>query len=118
MFKIERGPAGEKIAYVRLFAGMPAIRDTDRIRGEEHKVTAIKVFEEGRPFNDPRSVAGRIAKVWGLGGARIGDELGIPRRTLAHQFGPPTLETVVVPRELPRKAPCTPPSSSSPNRTR
>src|SRR5262249_36163031 len=43
VFKIERGPAGEKIAYVRLFSG--TLRTRDVVRDE--KVTALAVFENG-----------------------------------------------------------------------
>ncbi len=98
VFKIERGPAGEKIAYVRLFAGCLRTRERIPIGSEVRKVTAIKVFERGEVVQRPEVRAGRIAKLWGLGSVRIGDELGAPRRGFAHQFGPPTLETVVVPR--------------------
>ncbi len=103
VFKIERGPAGEKVAYVRVFSGCLRTRDRVRIRGEEHKVTAIRVFERGdAPMRDSVG-AGGIAKLWGLAGVRIGDELGAPRRTVTHQFDPPTLETVVVPRHASEK---------------
>src|SRR5919205_2057732 len=48
VFKIERGPAGEKIAYVRMFSGTLRIRDRTRFgKDEEGKVTAIGVFEHG-----------------------------------------------------------------------
>ena len=43
VFKIERGPAGEKVAYVRMFSG--ALRTRDRLPAG--KVTAISVFEDG-----------------------------------------------------------------------
>jgi ribosomal protection tetracycline resistance protein len=45
VFKIERTPAGERVAYVRLFAG--TLRPRQRVRvgaGEEAKPTSIKVF--------------------------------------------------------------------------
>ena len=32
VFKVERGPAGEKIAYVRMFAGTIRTRDRLRVR--------------------------------------------------------------------------------------
>src|SRR5262249_60463098 len=49
-FKIERGPAGEKLAYVRLFSGTLRVRDRVRFgHGHEDKVTAISVFEQGAP---------------------------------------------------------------------
>src|SRR4029453_2911431 len=42
VFKIERGPAGEKIAYVRMRSGTVRVRDRLRFgRGTEGKVTAV-----------------------------------------------------------------------------
>jgi ribosomal protection tetracycline resistance protein len=100
VFKIERGAGGEKVAYVRLRSG--TIRTRDRLhvgaRGAG-KVTAIEVFERGAAVRSESVSAGRIAKVWGLADARIGDAVGASPPPLAeHHFAPPTLETVVVPR--------------------
>jgi ribosomal protection tetracycline resistance protein len=103
VFKIERGPAGEKVAYVRLFSGELHTRDRLRIRDDEDKVTAIRVFERGDTVQRSSVCAGQIAKLWGLSGVRIGDELGAPRRIVARSFDPPTLETVVVPRRSSEK---------------
>ena len=48
VFKVERGPAGEKIAYVRMFSGSVRTRDRLHFRPEaEEKVTAISVFDRG-----------------------------------------------------------------------
>ena len=100
VFKVERGPAGEKIAYVRMFSGTLRVRDRVRFgRDGARKVTAISVFERGPAA--PRDVvaAGQIGKLWGLGDIQIGDTIGAPRTAPArHWFAPPTLETVVVPR--------------------
>ncbi len=100
VFKIERGPAGEKIAYVRMFSG--TIRTRDRLqfgRGSEGKVTAISVFDNGSAVRHESVAAGQIGKLWGLGDIQIGDTLGISRSTSEHHyFAPPTLESVVVPR--------------------
>jgi len=100
VFKVERGPAGERIAYVRMFSGVLRVRDRLRLgRDGEGKVTAISVFERGPAVRRGSVAAGRIAKLWGLGDVRIGDTLGVPRTTPArHTFAPPTLETVVFPR--------------------
>ncbi|MFI9255099.1 GTP-binding protein [Streptomyces sp. NPDC053069] len=69
-----------------------------RARGRaEGRVTGISVFERGVDVRRDRAGAGRIVKVWGLGGIRIGDALGLPRPAYVHHFAPPTLETVVVP---------------------
>ncbi|POX59206.1 GTP-binding protein [Streptomyces sp. Ru62] len=132
VFKAERGPAGEKVAYARLFSGTLRVRDrvpfgdgrgdrngsgdrdgredsgTDRrarvTEGRvtegpvtEGRVTALAVFDHGTDTRADRAGAGRIVKVWGLDGIRIGDALGTPGRSYEHHFAPPTLETVVVP---------------------
>ncbi|WP_370945433.1 GTP-binding protein [Amycolatopsis sp. cg5] len=95
VFKVERGPAGEKIAYVRMFSGTLRIRD--RLPAEQ-KVTAIHVFENGSAVRSGQVSAGQIGKLWGLTEIRIGDAIGEPRAGAGrHHFAPPTLETVVVP---------------------
>jgi ribosomal protection tetracycline resistance protein len=100
VFKVERGPAGEKIAYVRMFSG--TVRTRDRLRfGQdgERKVTAVSVFEGGATVRRASVSAGEIAKLWGLAEIQIGDAIGIPRTApRQHHFAPPTLATVVLPR--------------------
>lgn len=110
VFKVERGAAGEKIAYVRMFSG--TVRTRDRVdivatdadpkghRAREGKVTAVSVFDQGKDVRRPEVGAGRIGKLWGLGDVRIGEVIGVPRTGVApgaHHFAPPTLETVVAP---------------------
>ena len=111
VFKVERGPAGEKIAYARMFSG--TLRTRDRITfgdtrdtrdtsetgdtGQEGKVTAITVFDHGTDIACDSLPAGRIGKLRGLGNIRIGDSIGLQRKAVEHFFAPPTLETVVVP---------------------
>jgi ribosomal protection tetracycline resistance protein len=99
VFKVERGPAGEKIAYVRMFSG--TVRTRDRLqfrRDNEGKVTAISVFDRGSAVRRASVAAGQIGKLWGLGDIQIGDAIGGSQTTSEHYFAPPTLETVVVPR--------------------
>jgi ribosomal protection tetracycline resistance protein len=100
VFKIERGPSGEKIAYVRVFSG--TVRTRDRVRfgsGLEDKVTKIAVFERGSAVQRPSVSAGAVAKVWGLQDIQIGDRVGeLGTDATHHQFPPPTLESVVVSR--------------------
>ena len=94
VFKIERGTAGEKIAYVRMFSGTVHARE----RLNDEKVTAISVFHAGDAEQRASVSAGEIAKLWGLGSIQIGDRIGEappPRR----EFAPPTLESVVVPTD-------------------
>ncbi|MGW7237907.1 GTP-binding protein [Streptomyces sp. NPDC054804] len=139
VFKVERGPAGEKIAYARIFTGVLRVRDripfgsggrgaaedpesregrsggarevngsagareVNRAAGEaragrpEGRITALSVAERGAELRQDSAGAGRIVKLWGLGGIRVGDALGVPGRGYEHHFAPPTLETVVVP---------------------
>jgi ribosomal protection tetracycline resistance protein len=126
VFKIERGPGGEKIAYVRMFSG--TLRTRDRVQlgpGRSAKLTAIAVFEHGRATARASVSAGQIGTLRGLDEARIGDQiLGVrgssgpppqaarpagsspPERAQSPQqpgpsqpqFAPPTLESVVVAR--------------------
>ena len=105
VFKIERGPAGEKIAYARMFSG--TVRTRDRLkfhRNNEGKVTGISVFERGSAVQRGSVAAGQIGRFWGLGDVQIGDTFGIsPNASEAHHFAPPTLESVVVPRHAANK---------------
>ncbi|MGA5895515.1 GTP-binding protein [Streptomyces venetus] len=99
VFKVERGPAGEKVAYARMFSG--TLHTRDRVPfgadGADGRVTAISVFGHGTDTSGEAVRAGQIARLWGLGDIRIGDALGEPRTAYEHVFAPPTLETVVVP---------------------
>ncbi|MCZ4096836.1 TetM/TetW/TetO/TetS family tetracycline resistance ribosomal protection protein [Streptomyces sp. So13.3] len=100
VFKVERGSAGEKIAYVRMFSGTVRVRDRLPFRGdEEGKVTALSVYERGSDVPGDALTAGQIGKLWGIGDVRIGDAIGVPRATRpdGHHFAPPTLETIVAP---------------------
>ena len=101
VFKVERGPAGEKIAYARLFSG--TLRARDRL--DAGKVTAVGVFHRGTAVENASAGAGQIAKLWGLNSIRIGDTLGQENPRARHQFAPPTLETIVVPDDPRAKGP-------------
>lgn len=117
VFKIGRGPSGEGIAFVRMFSG--ALRYRQRVilpGGQERKVTAIRVFQSGADTPCVEVGAGRVAKVWGLEGVRIGDAIRSAaepdeeaggtaerRREGGHHFSPPTLEAAVVPRRQEQK---------------
>ena len=98
VFKIERAPNGEKVAYVRMFSG--TIRTRDRVSfgsGLEGKVTAIAVYEQGPAVQRQSVAAGAVAQLWGLADVQIGDRLGESGATgVRPQFPPPTLESVVV----------------------
>lgn len=114
VFAIERGPAGEKIAYVRLRSGelRPRQRVTYRRRESgggttEHteQITALDpIGSTGR-----RLGSGNIARVRGLSGVGVGDRIGPDPGDLGEigpdsqgspeiaYFPPPSLETLVRP---------------------
>jgi ribosomal protection tetracycline resistance protein len=98
VFKVERGAAGEKIAYARIFSGTVRTRDRLRFgRDGEGRVTAISAFERGPAAPRACLSAGQIGKLWGLGAIRIGDALGTGGPVApGRHFAPPTLETLVV----------------------
>ncbi len=101
VFKIERGAADEKIAYVRMFSG--TVRTRDRVRfgkNGQRKVTAVSVFADGSAVRRESVSAGQIGKLWGLAEIQVGDAVGTPdKHAEQHRFAPPTLETVVTPRD-------------------
>jgi len=103
VFKIERGRAGEKIAYARLDSGtltpyqhVAYFRrgEADAVKEMAARVTSV----EGRE-------AGQIARIAGLKDIRIGDRLGAADG-LAQDgfFAPPSLQSVVTPRDPARTA--------------
>jgi ribosomal protection tetracycline resistance protein len=98
VFKIERTPAGERVAYARLFAGTLRPRQRVRIGGrDEEKATSIRVFAPaGAPRRDVLT-AGEMASIRGLGTVRVGDALGEPPpgQDVAARFPRPALEAVV-----------------------
>ena len=82
VFKVERGPSGEKIAYVRMFSGVIRTRDRLRFLGNiKQKVTQIRVFENGSSVRRSSVGAGHIAMLWGLTDVHIGDLIRTPRTT-------------------------------------
>jgi ribosomal protection tetracycline resistance protein len=106
VFKIERGSAGEKTAYARMFSGTITVRDRVRFGpGHEGKVTAISVFADGTAERRDTVRAGQIARLSGLAEIQVGDTIGTePDGAGRHHFAPPTLETAVVARDPRGKA--------------
>jgi ribosomal protection tetracycline resistance protein len=110
VFKIERGPAGEKIAYARMFSGTVRIRDRVRFgHGGARKVTAISAFAGNRGVRRDHVSAGEIAKLWGLAEIQVGDAVGVPRAAVLAPAPPP--RAVLAPAPPPRAvlAPTPPP---------
>lgn len=100
IFKIERGESGEKVCFAKILTGTLRARDRITVGGTVARVTAVQVFDNGTTMTTNNAPAGRIAKVWGLTDARIGDGIGehdlAVRKT---RFSPPMLETAVSARD-------------------
>jgi ribosomal protection tetracycline resistance protein len=93
IFKVDRGPAGDKIAYVRMFSGTVRVRD----RACGQRITGVSVFDRGRAVRREAVAAGQIGQLRGLSKVRIGDVIGAPPAAGRGHFSPPAMETVVVP---------------------
>ncbi|MFG2517485.1 tetracycline resistance ribosomal protection protein Otr(A) [Streptomyces sp. NPDC048527] len=101
VFAVRRGPAGERVAYLRLYEGELT---------ERQRVTFLRDASDGSVTEIPGRVtgldvvgratgtltAGNIGELRGVPDVRVGDRLG-PRDGRAHApgFAPPTLETLV-----------------------
>lgn len=109
VFKVERGPRGEKVAYVHVAAGTVRLRDRLRFGGPSGedggrgdgtggtKVTGLSVFDHGEAVPGDTLPAGRIGTLRGLAGVRIGDTVstygtGGPAHA-PHHSAPDTVST-------------------------
>ena len=111
VFKIARRASGEKLVYVRLFAGSLAVRQRVTLQRQdafgvmeqiEERITGIDRFASGTAAPAEAASAGEIAAVHGLRAARIGDRIGandIGAGEIARVFPAPALESVVRPVE-------------------
>ncbi|HEY8239242.1 MAG TPA: GTP-binding protein, partial [Candidatus Limnocylindrales bacterium] len=77
VFKIERGPGGDHVAYARIFDGTVHARDRLAFgAGAEARVTHLAVTTAGGATQQQEVSVGQIAKLGGLGGIRVGDPIG------------------------------------------
>ncbi|MGG1721506.1 GTP-binding protein, partial [Bacillus wiedmannii] len=81
VFKIEREPSGEKIAYVRVFSGRLHVRkyvDIQRgdVLGHKEKIKKTCLFHNGNVVQSSIVPSGEFCKVWGLNDIKIGDIIG------------------------------------------
>lgn len=86
VFKIERANSGEKIAYVRVYAGVIHVRQEvpvhrkarrNEIVTRTDKVTKLHRFHAGKSLQCGYVEAGELGKVWGLSDVKIGDVVGV-----------------------------------------
>ena len=96
VFKVERGAAGEKVAYVRMFTGSVGVRARLALPdGRLSKVSGVQVFEQGDWVRAGAVVAGQIGRLHGLSAVRVGDSFGAASSAAERHFAPPTLEASV-----------------------
>jgi ribosomal protection tetracycline resistance protein len=96
VFKVERGAAGEKVAYVRMFTGSVRTRQRlDLSDDRTGKVSGLQVFEGGHWVRADEVAPGRIGRLYGLTAVRVGDGFGDSCRAEEQHFPPPTLEASV-----------------------
>jgi ribosomal protection tetracycline resistance protein len=109
VFKVQRSPAGEKIALVRVFTGTLAIRDQVVVRRalptgdwEDHeaRVTGLECYTGGTTSAVSEVVASDIVRVHGLRDVRVGDIVGVvPAQRQSSRFPTQTLESIIRPRD-------------------
>jgi ribosomal protection tetracycline resistance protein len=96
VFKVERGAAGEKIAYVRMFTGSIGLRTRLALPdGRLGKVAGVQLFERGDWVRADALAAGQIGRLHGLSAVRVGDIFGAGSAGEKHHFAPATLEASV-----------------------
>ena len=112
IFKIQRLPSGEKLAFVRIYAGQVGRRERLTLTRssadgltvtDEERVTGIDRFADGATLTAATASAGHIVRLHGLRSCQVGDVIGeVPHRT-AGRFNRPTLESVVTPDDPSRR---------------
>ncbi|MEU4335960.1 translation factor GTPase family protein [Micromonospora lupini] len=117
VFAIVRDPSGERVAYLRSYGGQLRARQRivayrrepdGRTTATRARITRLDVVgattDRAEPTGqgaEPTTLsAGHIARVAGLTGVRLGDQLGSPAGLDGRSYFPaPTLEAVVRPRD-------------------
>ncbi|EEK44330.1 MULTISPECIES: GTP-binding protein [Bacillus] len=107
VFKIEREPSGEKIAYVRVFSGNLHVRkhvDIQRDQSLPHKekIKKMCMFHNGDAVQTSTVPSGEFCKVWGLSDIKIGDIIGARTDYIKDiHFAEPQMEAAIdaVPKE-------------------
>ncbi|KXI53421.1 MULTISPECIES: GTP-binding protein [Bacillus cereus group] len=107
VFKIEREPSGEKIAYVRVFSGNLHVRKHVDIQCDEslphkEKIKKMCMFHNGDAVQTSTVPSGEFCKVWGLSDIKIGDIIGARTDYIKNiHFAEPQMEAAIdaVPKE-------------------
>ncbi|KZE80823.1 tetracycline resistance protein [Paenibacillus elgii] len=103
VFKIEKEPSGEKIAYVRLFSGSLNMREQVKLQRKNEqgefeartcKIKKLYALINGKAVSAAKVTSGDLGKVWGLEDVRIGDVVGEQSHLIKHfSFAVPQMET-------------------------
>ncbi|TNO98260.1 translation factor GTPase family protein [Bacillus sp. CD3-1a] len=107
VFKIEREPSGEKIAYVRVFSGNLHVRKYVHIQRDQSlphkkKIKKMCMFHNGNAVQSTIVPCGEFCKVWGLSDIKIGDIIGKRTDYIKDiHFAEPQMEAAIdaVPKE-------------------
>ncbi|MGG4307894.1 translation factor GTPase family protein [Bacillus anthracis] len=107
VFKIEREPSGEKIAYVRVFSGTLHVRKYVHIQRygslpHKEKIKKMCIFHNGNAVQTSTVPSGDFCKVWGLNNIKIGDIIGERTDYIKDiHFAEPQMEAAIdaVPKE-------------------
>ncbi|EJQ95633.1 small GTP-binding protein domain protein [Bacillus cereus ISP3191] len=107
VFKIEREPSGEKIAYVRVFSGNLHVRkhvdiQRDQSLSHKEKIKKMCIFHNGDAVQTSTVPSGEFCKVWGLSDIKIGDIIGARTDYIKDiHFAEPQMEAAIdaVPKE-------------------
>ncbi|QBJ68707.1 tetracycline resistance protein [Bacillus anthracis] len=107
VFKIEREPSGEKIAYVRVFSGTLHVRKYVHIQrhqslSHKEKIKKMCIFHNGNVVQTSTVPSGDFCKVWGLNNIKIGDIIGERTDYIKDiHFAEPQMEAAInaVPKE-------------------
>ncbi|PGU10144.1 tetracycline resistance protein [Bacillus cereus] len=107
VFKIEREPSGEKVAYIRVFSGSLHVRKYVDIQRDEslphkEKIKKMCMFHSGNAVQTTTVPNGEFCKVWGLNDIKIGDIIGERTDYIKDiHFAEPQMEAAIdaVPKE-------------------
>ncbi len=107
VFKIEREPSGEKVAYIRVFSGSLHVRKYVDIQRDEslphkEKIKKMCIFHNGDAVQTTTVPSSEFCKVWGLNDIKIGDIIGERTDYIKDtHFAEPQMEAAInaVPKE-------------------
>lgn len=107
VFKIEREPSGEKIAYIRLFQVVYTLENMwifseMSLYHIRKKIKKMCIFHNGDAIQISTVPSGEFCKVWGLNDIKIGDIIGERTDYIKDiHFAEPQMEAAIdaVPKE-------------------